>query len=39
MSGSSVFEGECGGRGSWEKSLPPGVAEEIIENRFFGYRD
>ena len=27
------------GRGSWEKSLPPGVAEEIIENRFFGYRD
>jgi hypothetical protein len=27
------------GRGSWEKCLPPGVAEEIIENRFFGYRD
>jgi hypothetical protein len=27
------------GRGSWEKSLPPGVAEEIIENHFFGYRD
>jgi hypothetical protein len=27
------------GRGSWEKNLPPGVAEEIIENHFFGYRD
>jgi len=27
------------GRGSWEQCLPPGVAEEIIENRFFGYRD
>jgi hypothetical protein len=27
------------GRGSWEKCLPPGVAEEIIEHRFFGYRD
>ena len=27
------------GRGSWEQDLPPGVAEEIIENRFFGYHD
>jgi hypothetical protein len=27
------------GRGKWEKDLPPGVAEEIIANRFFGYRD
>ena len=27
------------GRGGWEQSLPPGVAEQIIENRFFGYRD
>jgi len=27
------------GRGSWEQCLPPGVAEEIIENHFFGYRN
>ncbi len=27
------------GRGEWEQSLPEGVADEIIENRFFGYRD
>ena len=27
------------GRGEWEQSLPEGVAEEIIENKFFGYRD
>jgi hypothetical protein len=27
------------GRGDWEQSLPPGVADEIIANRFFGYRD
>jgi hypothetical protein len=27
------------GRGSWEQNLPPGIAEEIIENHFFGYRD
>ncbi len=26
------------GRGDWEKSLPKGVAGEIIKNRFFGYR-
>ncbi|MFT6372136.1 MAG: hypothetical protein ACJA0I_000162 [Gammaproteobacteria bacterium] len=26
------------GRGDWEKSLPKGVAAEIIKNRFFGYR-
>ncbi|MDH3389914.1 MAG: TonB-dependent receptor [Gammaproteobacteria bacterium] len=27
------------GRGDWEKCLPEGVAEQIIDNRFFGYRD
>jgi len=27
------------GRGEWEQSLPAGVAEEIINNGFFGYRD
>ncbi|UCH41711.1 MAG: TonB-dependent receptor [Gammaproteobacteria bacterium] len=27
------------GRGDWEHSLPAGVAEQIIENRFFDYRD
>ena len=27
------------GRGSWEECLPAGVAEQIIENRFFDYRD
>ena len=27
------------GRGSWEQSLPAGVAEEVIENHFFGYHD
>ena len=27
------------GRGDWEKDLPPGVAEEIIANGYFGYRD
>jgi hypothetical protein len=27
------------GRGEWEKSLPEGVAKEIINNRFFGYRE
>ena len=27
------------GRGEWEQCVPPGVAEEIIENRLFGYRD
>jgi len=27
------------GRGEWEQDLPGGVAEEIIDNRFFGYRD
>lgn len=26
------------GRGDWEQALPPGVAEEIIEHGFFGYR-
>ena len=28
-----------GGRGDWEDCLPPGIADEIIENRMFGYRD
>ena len=27
------------GRGDWEACLPEGVAEKIIENRLFGYRD
>jgi len=27
------------GRGNWEQNLPVGVAEEIIENEFFGYRE
>ena len=27
------------GRGKWEECLPDGVAEEIIKNRLFGYRD
>ena len=27
------------GRGAWEQCVPPGVAETIIENRLFGYRD
>lgn len=26
------------GKGDWQKSLPEGVAEEIIKNKFFGYR-
>lgn len=26
------------GRGDWEKSLPKAVSEEIINNKFFGYR-
>lgn len=26
------------GPGEWEDALPPGVAEEIMTNRFFGYR-
>ena len=27
------------GRGSWEDCLPDGVAEEIVSNQLFGYRD
>lgn len=27
------------GRGDWQKSLPDVVSEEIIKNKFFGYRD
>lgn len=27
------------GRGEWEQDLPEGVADEIIKNRYFGYRD
>lgn len=27
------------GRGEWEQCLPQGIAEEIIDNRFFGYRE
>jgi hypothetical protein len=26
------------GQGDWQKDLPKGVAEEIIKNKFFGYR-
>jgi hypothetical protein len=26
------------GRGAWEECVPPGIAEEIIENKLFGYR-
>jgi hypothetical protein len=26
------------GQGDWQKDLPVGVAEEIIKNKFFGYR-
>ncbi|PKG98786.1 nicotinate-nucleotide adenylyltransferase [Paraglaciecola sp. MB-3u-78] len=26
------------GHGDWQKDLPEGVAEEIIKNKFFGYR-
>ncbi len=27
------------GRGEWENSLPEGVVEQIVENKFFGYRE
>ncbi len=27
------------GRGAWEQCVPSGVAEEIIENKLFGYRE
>ncbi len=27
------------GRGQWEQCVPEGVAEEIIQNRLFGFRD
>lgn len=27
------------GRGAWEQCVPPGVAEEIIEHKLFGYRE
>ncbi len=26
------------GRGEWEEALPPGVADEIMKHRFFGFR-
>ena len=26
------------GRGDWEKGLPDGIADQIIQNRYFGYR-
>jgi hypothetical protein len=26
------------GQNGWQESLPDGVAEEIIKNKFFGYR-
>lgn len=34
-----VYNDLRNGRGSWEHCLPDGVAEEIIRNRFFGYRE
>jgi hypothetical protein len=34
-----VYNDLKNGRGEWEKCLPEGVAEEIIANGFFGYRD
>jgi len=27
------------GRGAWEECVPPGVVDEIVENKLFGYRD
>lgn len=27
------------GRGNWENALPDGVVKEIVENKFFGYRN
>lgn len=27
------------GRGDWENALPDGVVKEIVENKFFGYRN
>lgn len=27
------------GRGAWEECVPPGVAEEIIQNKLFGFRE
>lgn len=35
----NVLEQLQNGRGKWEESLPDGVAEEIIKNGLFGYRD
>jgi hypothetical protein len=26
------------GKDNWQQSLPEGVAEEIIKNRYFGFR-
>ncbi len=33
-----VYNDLKNGRGDWENCLPEGVAEEIISNKFFGYR-
>ncbi len=34
-----VLKQMSNGRGDWEQCLPAGVAEEIIEKRYFGYHD
>ncbi len=34
-----VYNDLKNGRGEWEKSLPEGVVDEIVTNKFFGYRD
>ncbi len=34
-----VYNDLKNGRGEWEKCLPEGVADEIIANKLFGYRD
>ena len=34
----NILKQIAGGSGNWQKSLPDGVADEIIKNKFFGYR-
>lgn len=31
-----ILKNICKGRGNWEEFLPDGIAEQIIENKFFG---
>ncbi|MFT7675110.1 MAG: hypothetical protein ACI845_003530 [Gammaproteobacteria bacterium] len=35
----NILKQLASGRGEWESSLPPGVADQIIDKRLFGYRD